>query len=506
MAYVSLYRKYRSQSFSDLCGQDHIVRTLQNGIKSGRIAHAYLFVGPRGTGKTSSARLLAKSLNCEKGPTPEPCNECSTCLSIKDGSAIDVFEMDAASEAGVEEVREQIVKAAEYLPTMSRYKIYIIDEVHDLSSKAFDALLKTIEEPPAHVIFILATTEYSKVPATIRSRCQKHEFHRASMTDLVSRLKYVAESERIEAEPAAITAIARMADGGYRDALNLLEQASLGSEGVLTLAQIYDQMGLIAESTTDTLLKALRDADVPTMLQIVEDVIRIGRDPKAIVESLQYRLSDLSKASFGIELTPGDAAANAATNAAASQLGRPFLVQMRGMLAETHKALGGISLPRLWLESELIRLSNQVNAPAPTAAPAHQEAAQAGRAAVKSPVESVTKEAPRAQHAEQVPKPTTKPVQVAAPEKSGDSALDDARDIWFNVMSQLPVGTPIAMRLSESQVSQVSEGTLYIKVKRQMDVEWSEDPKRKLYLTKALREQTQKDWNLIFHAEGAAPT
>ena len=173
MAYLSLYRKYRSQTFSDLIGQDHVVRTLQNAVASGKIAHSYLFTGPRGTGKTSSARLLAKCLNCEKGPTPEPCNQCEQCISITQGNCVDVYELDAASESGVENVRDAIVDAVQYAPNYCRYKIFIIDEVHDLSSKAFDALLKTVEEPPPYVIFILATTEYNKVPPTIRSRCQK---------------------------------------------------------------------------------------------------------------------------------------------------------------------------------------------------------------------------------------------------------------------------------------------------------------------------------------------
>ena len=222
------------------------MRTLQNGITSGRIAHSYLFTGPRGTGKTSTARLLAKALCCDNGPSAEPDDTCEICKAITSGSCVDVIEMDAASESGVEEIRSQIVEAAEYLPMICRYKIYIIDEVHDLSAKAFDALLKTIEEPPAHVIFVLATTEYNKVPPTIRSRCQKFEFHRASMQDLVSRLAYVAESEEVAAEPAALAAIARMADGGYRDGLTLLEQAILTADGKITLQQVYDQLGIVS--------------------------------------------------------------------------------------------------------------------------------------------------------------------------------------------------------------------------------------------------------------------
>ena len=180
MSHLALYRKYRSQNFQDLVGQDHVIRTLKNAIDQGKVSQTYLFTGPRGTGKTSTARLLAKALNCTGGPSSVIPEDCPICEDITRGNCMDVIEIDAASESGVDDVREHIVQAAEYKPTYCRYKIFIIDEVHDLSSKAFDALLKTIEEPPDHIVFILATTEFHKVPATIKSRCQKFEFHRGS--------------------------------------------------------------------------------------------------------------------------------------------------------------------------------------------------------------------------------------------------------------------------------------------------------------------------------------
>ncbi|RYG69307.1 DNA polymerase III subunit gamma/tau, partial [bacterium] len=296
MAYLSLYRKYRSQTFEDLIGQEHVVRTLQNAIRSGRIAQAYLFTGPRGTGKTSSARLLAKCLNCQSfdGPTPTPCNHCEMCVSITGGNALDVLEMDAASESGVDEVRQNIIDSAGIGPMIARYKVYIIDEVHDLSLKAFDALLKTIEEPPAHLVFILATTEAQRVPPTIRSRCQKFEFHRATMKNLTDRLGFVAEGEGVHVDPPALTAIARMADGGFRDALTLLEQAVLVGDGHVTLESVYDQLGLVSEEATDALLDAMRRADIPALMEGLEEIARQGRDPRAIVESMLHRLADLT--------------------------------------------------------------------------------------------------------------------------------------------------------------------------------------------------------------------
>lgn len=356
VAYVSLYRKYRSQSFTDLIGQEHVIRTLRNAIASGRIAHSYLFTGPRGTGKTSTARLLAKALCCENGPSADFDMDSPICRSIADGSCVDVIEMDAASESSVDAVREKIVEAVEYRPMMCRYKVFIIDEVHDLSGKAFDALLKTVEEPPEHIIFILATTEYNKVPPTIRSRCQRYEFHRASMSDLVGRLQFVLNAEGVEAEPAAVTAIARMADGGYRDALTLLEQAMLTTSGVLTVQHVYDQLGLVSDESVDALLMAIKSGDVKGVMVGLQEISRLGRDPRAIVESMLYRLADLTRAAYEVD-SGTDVARDASLHETATRLGVDHALRLRGLLAETLSDIRDITLPRLWLESELVRMA-----------------------------------------------------------------------------------------------------------------------------------------------------
>ena len=289
MAYIALYRKWRPGSFKDLVGQEPIARTLSNAIISGKIGHAYLFSGPRGTGKTSTAKIFAKALNCEKGPTTEPCGVCENCRKINDGTSMDVFEIDAASNRGIDEIRN-LRETVKFASPDGRYKVYIIDEVHMLTSEAFNALLKTLEEPPARVVFILATTEAHKVPATIQSRCQRYDFKRITVEEIKKRLELVTQEMKIPAEEEALSLIAVQADGGMRDALSILDQCSALSEGSVTAEQVQQILGLVGHEWIWKMTAAIAGRDGQQVLQIIAELMRDGKDLKQILAELSLHL------------------------------------------------------------------------------------------------------------------------------------------------------------------------------------------------------------------------
>jgi DNA polymerase III subunit gamma/tau len=280
MAYVSLYRKYRPQTFSEILGQEHVSTTLANAITEDRVAHAYLFTGPRGTGKTSTARILAKALNCVQGPTPNPCGKCESCVAIAQGSSMDVFEMDAASHSGVDETRE-ILSGVPLATAGSRKKVYVIDEVHMLTTQSFNALLKTLEEPPDHVIFVLATTEAHKVLPTIVSRTQRFDFRRMPVASLVELLSDIAKRESIDIDPDAIEVISRHAEGGARDALSSLDQLR-SLEGHITVDDAERLLGERGEDAFVQLFDAIADADIGTVFTTLDSMITQGADVRQL--------------------------------------------------------------------------------------------------------------------------------------------------------------------------------------------------------------------------------
>ncbi|HOW98113.1 MAG TPA: DNA polymerase III subunit gamma/tau [Kiritimatiellia bacterium] len=402
MAYEVLARKWRPQQFDDVIGQGHVTQTLKNAIASNRVAHAYLFVGPRGVGKTSTARILAKALNCEKGPTPEPCGKCAACREIAAGNCLDVIEIDAASNTGVDNVRD-LRENARYAPARGPFKVYIIDEVHMLSVAAFNALLKTLEEPPAHVKFIFATTEPQKVPATILSRCQRFDLRRISARDIVGRLTEIAKAEKVSVDPDALLAIARGAEGGLRDAESALDQLIAFRGKAIKEDDVLAVFGLVARQTLDELMEAVLKGDVATAVRRVGDLDRSGKDLQRLVFELLEQARNIVICQYtgadpaGLEVTEAQAE-SIRRQAAMCDAGRvlrvvDILTEVEGRiryalsrraLLETALIRSGRAAVTVTLD-ELLAQVNQLKAglgagandPSPAAAPARAEPAAA---------------------------------------------------------------------------------------------------------------------------------
>ena len=357
MSHQSFARKYRPQNFKDIAGQSHIVTTLVNSIKSSRIASVYLFTGPRGTGKTSSARILAKALNCAQGPTPDPCNVCDLCREITSGDSLDVIEIDGASNNSVDEVRS-LRENVKYSPAKSRYKVYIIDEVHMLSIGAFNALLKTLEEPPAHVVFILATTEVHKIPETVLSRCQRYDFRRAPLKDITDLLGKVAVSESLDLEDGAINQIAASSDGSYRDAESILDKLVSYCGAQVREADVMDILGLVDKSLVSDLVGAAVDRDPARALAIVEKAMNSGYDPAQLVKQLMGHFRNLMLLSAGSEDLV-ESASSDLERLKEQSAAYPLEDTLRAMrlIAEMESNMGRSSQPRTMIEVMAVRLA-----------------------------------------------------------------------------------------------------------------------------------------------------
>ena len=360
MSYLVLARKWRPQTFEEMVGQNHAVTTIRNAIASNRVAHAYLFSGPRGVGKTSLARIMAKALNCDRGPTADPCQECSHCIDITQGGSLDVYEIDGASNRGIDEIRE-LKENVQYLPSSSRYKIYIIDEVHMLTKEAFNALLKTLEEPPGHVIFIFATTEVHKVPVTILSRCQKFDFRRVSTGDLYSHLMRIAEREKIPAEPKALMAIAREAEGGVRDSLSLLDQVLSYSPERVTYQTVMEVLGFVDQGLILDLLHKVIAGDMSAIVEIVDRLHMGGYDLKQFYKNLLEEVRNL----LAIQINPAshqhqmdEPEERAAREKLLSMVSRHWLLAAFNQLLAVDAELRYGSYPKFTMELALFKLAH----------------------------------------------------------------------------------------------------------------------------------------------------
>jgi DNA polymerase-3 subunit gamma/tau len=359
----SLYRKWRSRTFAELIGQEHITETLTNALRAGRISHAYLFCGPRGTGKTSTARLLAKAVNCRNLQGAEPCNQCEMCVSIQEGRAMDLIEIDAASNRGIDEIRELRDKVG-FAPSQGKYKLYILDEVHMLTTEAFNALLKTLEEPPDHAIFVLVTTESHKIPATIISRCQRFDFRRVALRDLVSKLERICREEALEIDPAALELIARSATGSFRDAESLLDQLSAYRNERITLDYVQKLLGLIPAESVGRVIDALLGKDLSAGLGLINQVADDGADLRQFNRELVGYLHGLLLIKAG---NPGllnvttELLATMTTQARGCSLGE--LTRSLRLFGQADQALRNSPQPQLPLELAFVDATSQETAP-----------------------------------------------------------------------------------------------------------------------------------------------
>jgi DNA polymerase-3 subunit gamma/tau len=499
MAAQALYRQWRAKTFQEIVGQDHVIRTLQNALYAGRIAHAYLFAGPRGTGKTSTARILAKAVNClAEDPRARPDNLCPICLAINEGRLLDLIEIDAASNRGIDEIRDLRDKV-HFAPAEARYKVYVIDEVHMLTNEAFNALLKTLEEPPPHVIFILATTDPQRVPATVLSRCQRFDFRRISHRDIVAHLTRILKSLGQEAEPAALDEIARAATGSLRDAISLLDQLLASGEGKITLQQVHDLLGLVPDEAVQQLVEHLSERRTAAGLILINRMAEEGADLRQFARQVVGYLRGL----ILLKMTEGEAILNlpvetvTAMRQQALRWSVPDLVRAVQSFNQAANDLRANFQAQLPLELAFLQatLSGETTVARPAEEPPRRVAS--------TPAPQAKPPAAEASAAPPAPAPT-----ATARQTPNDVLLKQAQEKWKVILSEVRNQSKPAegyLRSSRGPVS--AEGqVLVIGFRNRFAKECLEDPKQKeiveAVLSRVLGKETRLRCQLLSENEG----
>ena len=463
-AYQPLHHKYRPKRFDQLVGQEAIAATLTNALRTGRIAPAYLFSGPRGTGKTSSARILARSLNCIAGadPTPEPCGQCELCTAIAAGTALDVIEIDAASNTGVDNIRE-LIERSRFAPVQARWKVYVIDECHMLSTAAFNALLKTLEEPPPRVVFVLATTDPQRVLPTILSRCQRFDFRRIPLDALEGHLRWIASQEAIGITEEALNLVAQRAQGGLRDAESLLDQLSLLPPPI-EAAAVWELLGAVPEQELLALVEAMAAAEPLAVVEASRGLLERGREPGAVLQGLAGLLRDLVLAGVApdrLELTAVSPALRPQLPELAHRLGKERLLQWQAQLRGSEQQLRQSIQPRLWLEVLVLGLLAEPVAPRAAAPVAMAPTAQPGRVAAAAP-------APSAGAAVADPAPLVPPAPAAempaATSGASPETTPDLGALWQQILASLELPSTRMLLAQQAQLVRLDERRAVVRV------------------------------------------
>jgi DNA polymerase-3 subunit gamma/tau len=455
---VSLYRDWRPKSFADLVGQEAVVRTLTSAISSGKLAHAYLFSGPRGSGKTSAAKILARCIDCVNGPTPTPDNTCENCVAMLSGTALDVLEIDAASNRGIDEIRA-LRDAVKFAPAAMRMKVYIIDEAHMLTKEGANAFLKTLEEPPPHAVFILATTEPEKLPLTILSRCQRYAFRRIAIPVMIERMREIAAAEKIPIDDSALSAIAYRADGGLRDALTMLEQAAAFADGKIDASTVELAFGASGRSYARALLDCAIARDAAGVLKSIDEASDAGTDMQVLIRGMIAEFRNLLVARIdpqllARDLAPADAQAAVARS---KELTQAQIVRALRLLAEALSTVRSSGNPRLELETALLRFTLAAEDPTLDAIAARVSVLESGAPQPAAPKPAAPKPA--------VPKTEPPPPAAEKPSANGPLTIQKVRSAWQSIRTRVE-GERQSLRtqLSRAQPEAIEGNALVIKL------------------------------------------